>query len=99
MNTTQPNLFLRLHKWATRQDENFVTESLAVVLEQLLILAPEAGVYLVGRLTGGFIEVGPDDSSSVEIGTQVDVRKGRPDLEICVPHRLTWIEVKVESSL
>jgi hypothetical protein len=29
------NLFLRLHKWTWRQDENFLTESLAVVLEQL----------------------------------------------------------------
>ena len=37
------NLFLRLHKWAVRQDENFLTESLAVVLEQLLVLAPEVG--------------------------------------------------------
>ena len=96
---TDPNLFSRLHKWAARQDENFVTESLAVVLEQLLILVPETGARLVGRLTGGFIEVGPADSGAVEIRTQVDVRKGRPDLEICVPHRLTWIEVKVESPL
>ncbi len=28
------NLFLRLHKWASRQDENFLTESVAVVLVQ-----------------------------------------------------------------
>jgi len=94
-----PNLFARLHKWATRQDENFVTESLAVVLENLLILSPEIGVRMVSRITGGFIAMGPEDSGAVEIRTQVDVRTGRPDLEICVPHRLVWIEVKVESTL
>jgi hypothetical protein len=53
------NLFLRLHKWAARQDENFLTESLAVVLEQLLALAPEVGTRLVARLTGGFIDLPP----------------------------------------
>lgn len=37
------NLFTRLYKWATRQDENFLTDSLAVVLEHLLILAPDVG--------------------------------------------------------
>lgn len=93
------NLFLRLHKWATRQDENFLTESLAVVLEQLLILAPAVGTRLVARLTGGFITLSSDDSSTIEIQPQVEVSQGRPDLEIRSPHRLVWIEVKVESEL
>ena len=53
------NVFLRLHKWAWRQDENFLTESLAVVLEHLLVLAPAVGVRLVARLTGGFIDLPP----------------------------------------
>jgi hypothetical protein len=94
-----PNLFTRLHKWAARQDENFLTESLAIVLEQLLILAPEAGVRLVSRLTGGFIEVHPNRASAIEIRTQVEAGLGRPDLEIRTPERLVWIEVKAESQL
>src|ERR1700722_10668226 len=99
MNTTQPNLFLRLHKWATRQDENFLTESLAVVLEQLLILAPEVGTRLVSKLTGGFLELRPEDAGTIQIRTQVEAVKGRPDLEVSIPNRLVWIEVKVESEL
>ena len=51
MASPSSNLFLRLHKWASRQDENFLTESLAVVLEQLLVLAPAVGTRLVSRLT------------------------------------------------
>jgi hypothetical protein len=93
------NLFLRLHKWAWRQDENFTTESLATVLEQLLVLVPAVGVNLVRRLTGGFIDVPPEDASTIELQTQVEASHGRPDLEIRTPHRLAWVEVKVESEL
>lgn len=99
MSPTSPNLFLRLHKWAWRQDENFVTESLAVVLEQLLILAPEVGARLVAKLTGGFIDLPAEGVSSIEIRPQVETKEGRPDLEISAPLRLVWIEVKVESEL
>lgn len=94
-----PNLFARLHRWAIRQDENFLTESLAIVLEQLLILAPEVGTRLVGRLTGGLVAVPPADAGMVGIRTQVETGQGRPDLEILVPHRLVWVEVKAESEL
>src|SRR2546425_12543802 len=99
MSSGQPNLFLRLHKWATRQDENFLTESLAVVLEQLLVLAPAVGTRLVARLTDGFIEVPPEDASAIEIHTQVEAKQGRPDLEISTDLRLVWIEVKAEAEL
>jgi hypothetical protein len=99
MSSAQPNLFLRLHKWATRQDENYLTESLAVVLESLLILAPAVGTRLVACLTGEFIVVSPDAASAIEIRPQVETGEGRPDLEIRIPNRLVWIEVKAESEL
>jgi hypothetical protein len=99
MATPGPNLFHRLHKWAHRQDENFLTESLAVVLEHLLALAPAVGTRLIAKLTSGFIDVQPEDASVIELQTQVEVVAGRPDLEIRVPHKLAWIEVKAESEL
>lgn len=94
-----PNVFARLHKWAARQDENFLTEALAVVLEQLIILVPQVGVRLVSRLTGGFIEVDPASAAIIEIRTQVETGQGRPDLEISSKDRLVWIEVKAEAQL
>lgn len=94
-----PNLFARLHKWARRQDENFLTESLAVVLEQLLVVAPGIGVRLVSHLTGGFIGVISENASVIDIHTQVETGQGRPDLEISSKDRLVWIEVKAESPL
>src|SRR6266851_5206755 len=97
MASSAKNLFLRLRKWAARQDENFLTESLAVVLEHLLVLAPGVGTRLIARLTGGLIDVSSEDAGTVEIRTQVEAVQARPDLEISVPHRLVWIEVKAES--
>jgi hypothetical protein len=97
--STGPNLFARLHKWATRQDENFLTESLAVVLEHLLSLAPDVAVRLVARLTGGFIAVPPEDAGMIQLQPQVEAATGRPDLELRIPNRLVWVEVKAESEL
>lgn len=93
------NLFGRLHKWAARQDENFLTESLSLMLEHLLVLAPTIGTRLVSRLTGGFIDMRAEDASAIEIRSQVETGQGRPDMEIRSPHRMAWIEVKAESEL
>jgi hypothetical protein len=93
------NLFLRLHKWAARQDENYLTESLAVVLEQLLVLAPDVGTRLVELLTGGFLGVPAENAGAIQVRTQVETGQGRPDLEMSIPHRLVWVEVKAESTL
>ena len=99
MTSTSKNMFQRLRKWATRQDENFLTESLAVVLEQLLVIAPNFGVGLVKILTGGFIDLPAEKSNEIEIQTQVVAEYGRPDLEIRCLNQLVYIEVKVESFL
>ncbi len=97
--SVEPNLFSRLHKWAARQDENFLTESLAIVLETLLVLAPDVGTRLVERLSGDLICLPATDAGVISVHTQVETGKGRPDLELSAPHRLAWVEVKVESEL
>lgn len=96
---TNPNVFARLHKWAVRQDENFLTESLAIVLEMLVERTPEAAVRFIHEITGGFINLGPEDVAKLEIRTQVTTSEGRPDLEIRIPERLAVFEVKCESEV
>ncbi len=93
------NIFARLHKWAARQDENYLTESLAVVLEFLVAECPDVACRLIKALSGGRIELSSDEVATIEIRTQVDVRQGRPDLELRTPNVLVWLEVKVESAL
>jgi hypothetical protein len=94
-----PNLFARLHKWAIRQDENFLTESLAVLLEVFLDREPAVGVRLVNSFTNGFISVDPSLTVRLEIRTQISTAEGRPDLELRMPDRLAVFEVKCESEL
>jgi hypothetical protein len=98
-----PNLFARLHKWAAvkGQEENFFTESLAIVLQHLLIHAREAGVRLVSRLTGELIHLSPNEADTIEIKPQpqIEAEKKKPDLEFRTLHRLAWIEVKVDNKL
>jgi hypothetical protein len=72
---------------------------LAVVIEHLLAFTPEVGTRFIGRFTNGFIDVFPGDASSIQIQTQVEAGSGRPDLEICTPYKLVWVEVKAESEL
>jgi hypothetical protein len=94
-----PNLFGRLHKWAARQDENFLTESLALVLQFLLERAPSVGVRLLGQLTDGFLRIQSEDAGTVDVSTQTETSQGRPDLTIRAPNCLVVVEVKVESEV
>jgi hypothetical protein len=94
-----PNFFARLSKWARRQDENFLTEAFAVLLEHLLMLAPGVGTRLICKLTDGLINAPAEEANTLVLRTQVDVVQGRPDLEISAPNKLVWVEVKAESPL
>jgi hypothetical protein len=69
------------------------------VLEHLLIRCPEAACRLLKSFTAGFIDVSAEDAGTIAIQTQVETGHDRPDLEIRVPGRLAWIEVKAESEL
>jgi hypothetical protein len=92
------NLLLRLHKWAWRQDENFLTESFAHLLSHLVEEEVEAGIRLLDSITGGLLELIPDEHPLVGIRTQVITAEGTPDLEIRVGTRkMALVEVKSES--
>jgi hypothetical protein len=95
----QPNVFLRLHKWATHQDENYCTEALAVLLETLLARQPEVGVRLVAKLTENKVVLDAAHADSITFVTQPQYKDGRPDLEIRAADTVVLIEVKVEEAL
>jgi hypothetical protein len=93
------NLLLRLHKWAWRQDENFLTETLAHLLQHLLDHEPEAAVSLVSRLTGGRLNLPAREAKSLEVSTQVFTAEGTPDLKLRTADCLALVEVKSESEV
>jgi hypothetical protein len=93
------NLFLRLHKWAHRQDKNFCTEALALVLQHLLDRQPDVGVQMIKLLTKDLLCVPSNDAGKVELRTQVITKEGRPDIVIRWTQHLVVVEVKVGSDL
>ncbi|WP_020471749.1 PD-(D/E)XK nuclease family protein [Zavarzinella formosa] len=93
----QGNLFLRLHKWASRQDENFVTESFAYLLRHLIEAESLAASRFLRSFSGGFFDLKTDEARTVNVRTQIFSGEGTPDLALNVADRLAYIEVKVES--
>lgn len=93
------NLFVRLHKWASRQDENFLTESFAYLLQHLIEHEPEAAVHLVASLSGGLIRLKPEQAKLLSIESQAVADEGIPDLILRTAEQIAVVEVKSESEL
>lgn len=98
LTTTQrrPRLLPRLHKLARRQDENFVTEALAYLLEVLELEAPSIAEDVLCCLLG--VEAALGDGPAF-IRTQYYTSSGRPDMRIETSAVLAFIEVKVDAQL
>jgi hypothetical protein len=97
MPSPDDNLLLRLHKWAWRQDENFMTEALAHLIQHLLEREPEAGVSFLASLTKDFFTLRAEEARTVIVRTQVFSADGTPDLDLRSVQERVILEVKVES--
>lgn len=97
MASFQSNLFVRLHKWAFRQDENFLTETFAYLLEYLTENEPEAASELVSQITSGIVTLTPQQVRGLKIRTQISGDDGIPDIELRTSHHFVIIEVKSEA--
>jgi hypothetical protein len=92
------NLFVDLHRWAERQDENFTTEAFAHLLRHILSNEATFGIRILNKLTGLAWPV--EAAREIQIVTQVTVDEGRPDIEIGLDRiHLVFVEVKVEARL
>ncbi len=93
------NLLLALHKYASRQDENFLTEAFAHLLRHLAHCEPRAAASILKKLAGGVVTMAPDETDRISITTQIVISSGRPDIEIRSRDWLIYVEVKAESGL
>ena len=91
---SDPNLFLALNRWASSQPENFLTEAFVVLLNRLSENSPQAFAHVIGRITGGAIQLDPDSSADVTVQSQALTDLGSPDIEITGPDLHCFIEVK-----
>jgi hypothetical protein len=93
------NLLIRLRRWVHRQDENFTTEAFAHVLQRLLDHEPQAAARFLKHLTGGVVDLQPEEVLEVHLRTQITTAAGRPDVEIRTKRHLVFLEAKVKSGL
>ena len=93
------NLLTLLHRWATQQDENFITEAFAHLLRRLLRTDAALGISFLNWLTEGRIEYALEHAAAISVSTQVTTSQGRPDLEIRTVDSICYVEAKVESGL
>ena len=99
MASVQNNLFMRLRKWAVRQDENFLTETFAYLLEYLAENEPEAAAEIVARVTGAIVMLSPQQIRGLIIRTQISGDEGIPDIELRTAEHFVIIEVKSEAEV
>jgi len=93
------SLFSNLNRWAIRQNENFTTESLVLMLKRLLLERPDVACSLLKNLTDGFLDLSEEQAKRTSIQTQTTIDEGKPDIEIAVDDYLVYIEVKIDSEL
>ena len=91
------NLFIKLHKLASAQDENFITETFAHIFRRLIDTDSDAAFFILNKIVGDFLQIDVEELCSVSISTQVLTPYGTPDIEIKAPAFLAYIEAKVES--
>jgi hypothetical protein len=99
MMQAQPvNFFVGLHKWARRQDENYLTEAFALLLRHLVDCAPQLAISGVSLLTESKLLLTPSQAESLEVSTQVVGVEGKTDLELATAGAYLIVEIKAQSA-
>ena len=94
------NLFSSLSRYAFRQEENFLTESLVHLLNLILEKEQDLGFEILSRLSGEKTKDWYGDEPAIMVTTQFTMEEGRPDILIEIGNnKLVFIEVKHDSSL
>jgi len=91
------NLLIPLHKLARRQDENFLTEILAFLLNYYAQNEPESAIWLIKFITGEELDLSEKDLRVLSVEAQHHTPIGIPDIKIETPNFICFIEVKVDA--
>ena len=97
MSQESNNLLYELHRFAHRQNENFITESFVHLLVHLIESEPTIGITLLNKLSSNKLRWYKKESKRISILSQIKTDEGIPDIEVQSIDKLMYIEVKVES--
>ncbi|MBI2825947.1 MAG: PD-(D/E)XK nuclease family protein [Planctomycetia bacterium] len=93
------NLFGSLFRWAHRQDENFLTESLVCVLNLLIEQERDLARDILHWLLDAPTTAQWFNDGEIDVATQFSTEEGRPDIRIKTASLLAFVEVKKETGL
>jgi len=96
---SEGNLFLSLHKWAHRQDENFTTDAFAHLLRRLISKEPSLAHAVLRKLTGDRFKLAEADCHQLKVILQRREDGNQPDIRINSGDIRIIIEVKVGAQL
>jgi len=93
------NWFVNLHRWASRQDENFTTEAFVNLLKHLQKSEASSFTNIISNLSGNLINSSTDKVQEIKISSQTRIGNTIQDIQIQTPNKLIFIEVKLSSPL
>jgi len=93
------NLFIRLHHWASRQDENFTTEAFVYLLKHLQSSEESSFVNIISNLSGNLISPSTDKAQEIKISSQKHIENTIQDIQVQTPNKLIFIEIKLGSPI
>jgi len=97
VNRQSTNLLVSLSKWASGQQENFLSDAFAHLMNVLAQDSPEVFAELVGSMSHGIVRPTSESTTDFAVVSQIDTSEGTPDIEIAGPNAYALVEVKDES--
>ncbi len=97
VNRQSTNLLVSLSKWASGQQENFLSDAFVHLMNLLAQDSPEAFAEIIGQMTDGILRPTDESAQDFALVSQVDTSEGTPDIEIDGPNAYALVEVKDES--
>ena len=88
------NIFLSLGKYNSAIDENYLTESFAFLINELLCREPLFGTEIINHICVVNDDFRFNSDEVILVSTQETTEQGRPDIKISSPEKLIYIEVK-----
>ena len=99
MTQTSTNLLATLSKWASGQQENFLSDAFVHLLNLFAQETPEAFSKIITCMTEGCVTPSIESVDQFGITSQISTDEGTPDIEISGPDTYILIEVKDESPI
>ncbi len=93
------NIFSALAKYSSATEENYLTEAFVFVINTLLRREHLIGIDILSQICVKNNEFCFDTDEMISVSTQEVTEQGTPDIKVCSPNKLIYIEVKHDSPL